>query len=95
MTPRTPDQLAATRAKCAAPDNLAAIAALKAAIAASGLSVRAYARITLKRDQRTVFRFLAGKSPIPAPVRQFLNLTAKRNETPSCAETAQDASSPV
>jgi hypothetical protein len=47
-------------------------ALLRAAIEASGLSARQYAVTVLLRDERTVRRWLAGDSPIPAPVRQFL-----------------------
>lgn len=51
-----------------------AIAQLRAAIVASGLSVSAYARQVLIRDPRTVRRWLAGDSPIPQSVRDFLEL---------------------
>lgn len=49
---------------------------LVAAIAASGLSARQYARTVLLRDERTVRRWLAGDSPIPDPVVQFLEWNA-------------------
>ena len=45
---------------------------LKAAIAASGLSSTQYARTVLIRDPRTCRRWLAGHSPIPQSVCQFL-----------------------
>lgn len=45
---------------------------LRAAIARSGLSARAYATEVLLRDERTVRRWLAGDSPIPEPVVSFL-----------------------
>lgn len=41
---------------------------LRRAIAASGLSARRFARAVLTRDERTVRRWLAGGSPIPALV---------------------------
>ncbi len=41
-------------------------------IAASGLSARQYAVTVLLRDERTVRRWLAGDSPIPAPVVEYL-----------------------
>ncbi len=40
------------------------------AIAASGLSVRRFAREQLVRDARTVWRWLAGSSPLPRVVRE-------------------------
>jgi hypothetical protein len=45
---------------------------LRAAIVASGLSARRFAVEVLLRDERTCRRWLAGDSPIPAPVRAFL-----------------------
>lgn len=47
-------------------------ALLRDAIARSGLSARQYALTVLVRDERTVRRWLAGYSPIPAPVRAYL-----------------------
>lgn len=47
-------------------------ALLRAAIKASGLSATAYARQVLIRNPRTVRRWLAGDSPIPEAVREFL-----------------------
>lgn len=47
-------------------------ALLRDAIARSGLSARQYALTVLVRDERTVRRWLAGDSPIPAPVRAYL-----------------------
>ena len=42
---------------------------LRAAIAASGLSVRKFA-VVLVRDPRTLFRWLSGESPLPKAVRE-------------------------
>ena len=42
---------------------------LRAAIAASGLSVRKFA-VVLVRDPRTLFRWLSGESPLPRAVRE-------------------------
>lgn len=42
---------------------------LRAAIAASGLSVRKFAGV-LVRDPRTLFRWLSGESPLPRAVRE-------------------------
>lgn len=47
-------------------------ALLRAAIAASDLSARRYATEVLTRDERTVRRWLAGKSPIPQAVLRYL-----------------------
>jgi hypothetical protein len=49
-----------------------ALARLRAAITASGLSVSLYARTVVIRDPRTVRRWLAGDSPIPQSVIDFL-----------------------
>lgn len=46
---------------------------LRAAIEASGLSATQYARQILIRNPRTVRRWLAGDSPIPEAVRDFLH----------------------
>ncbi len=46
-----------------------ALAALRAAIAASGLSASQFARDILWREPRTLRRWLAGESPIPEAVR--------------------------
>lgn len=54
------------------PDALAPPALLRAAIAASGLTTSGYARNVLIRDPRTVRRWLAGTSPIPAAVLAHL-----------------------
>jgi hypothetical protein len=43
---------------------------ISAAIRASGLSVRRFARETLLRDPRTVWRWLAGDNPMPELVRE-------------------------
>lgn len=43
---------------------------ISAAIKASGLSVRGFARDVLTRDPRTVWRWLAGENPLPAAVRE-------------------------
>jgi hypothetical protein len=45
---------------------------LRAAIERSGMSARAFAVRVLLRDERTVRRWLAGESPIPAVVRDRL-----------------------
>jgi hypothetical protein len=42
---------------------------ISAAIKASGLSVRRFARDVLTRDPRTVWRWLAGSNPLPQAVR--------------------------
>jgi hypothetical protein len=49
-----------------------ALARLRAAITASGLSASIYARTVLIRDPRTCRRWLAGDSPIPQSVIDFL-----------------------
>lgn len=49
-----------------------AVRQLRAAIKASGLSASAYARQVLIRSPRTVRRWLAGDSPLPEAVREFL-----------------------
>lgn len=41
-------------------------------IAESGLPARRFATEVLLRDERTVRRWLAGDSPIPEPVLEFL-----------------------
>jgi hypothetical protein len=38
----------------------------------SGLSARRFAREVLRRDERTIRRWIAGDSPIPGEVRDFL-----------------------
>jgi hypothetical protein len=48
------------------------IKTLQKAIEASGLSDRRFAKEVLIRDERTVRRWLAGKSPIPGVVLEFL-----------------------
>lgn len=45
---------------------------LTQAIEASGMSARRFAVRVLIRDERTVRRWLAGDSPLPRPVRDFL-----------------------
>ena len=45
---------------------------IQAAIKASGLSARKYAEMVLLRDERTVRRWVAGKSPMPKIVRETL-----------------------
>lgn len=49
-----------------------AVVELRTAIAASGLSARQYATQVLTRDERTIRRWLAGDSPIPQAVLEFL-----------------------
>ena len=53
-----------------------AVALLRAAIQASGLSVNEYARSILIREPRTVARWLSGEQPIPAAVLDFLERAA-------------------
>ena len=50
---------------------------LRRAIKASGLSARQFAMTILMRDERTIRRWLAGKSPIPAAVVRWLQANAK------------------
>ena len=50
---------------------------LASAIEASGMSARQYAVEVLLRDERTVRRWLAGDSPIPAAVVRFLESQSK------------------
>lgn len=45
---------------------------LRAAIEKSGLSATQYAQQILIRNPRTIRRWLAGDSPIPEAVREFL-----------------------
>lgn len=45
---------------------------LRNAIARSGLSARQFAKQVLLRDERTVRRWIAGDSPIPTVVVEFL-----------------------
>ena len=61
---------------------------LKAAIAASGLSSTQYARTVLIRDPRTCRRWLAGHSPIPKSVLEYL---AKNGEGQLREGTTPDA----
>ncbi len=49
------------------------IALLRAAIARSGLSNRAFAEQVMIRDERTIRRWLSGKQAIPAVVLRQLN----------------------
>jgi hypothetical protein len=50
---------------------------LRDMIHGSGMSARAFAEKMLLRDERTVRRWLAGDSPIPAPVVRWLEEQAK------------------
>lgn len=52
-------------------------ALLRQAIAASGLSVSAYARQVMIRESRTVRRWLSGESPIPKAVAEWLEKQSK------------------
>lgn len=52
---------------------------LRRAIKASGLSARQFAMTVLLRDERTVRRWLAGDSPIPAPVVKWLKENASKS----------------
>lgn len=45
---------------------------LVADIAASGLSARQYAERIVRRNERTVRRWVSGRSPIPAEVLAYL-----------------------
>lgn len=47
-------------------------ALLSRRIEESGLSVARFARDVLRRDPRSVWRWLNGESPIPAEVKKFL-----------------------
>ena len=51
------------------------VRALQLAIKASGLSARRFATDILMRDERTIRRWLAGQSPIPAAVQRWLEQT--------------------
>ena len=59
-----------------------AIAQLRAAIDRSGLSASAYARTVLIRDPRTVRRWMAGDSPIPDAVREYLARSSMTSSPP-------------
>ncbi len=48
-------------------------------IASSGLSVRQWAKQVVLREERTVRRWIAGDSPIPQVVVEFLKVTASRH----------------
>ena len=48
------------------------IALLRARIDASGMSARKFATEVLRRDERTIRRWLAGDSPMPKIVLDFL-----------------------
>ena len=48
------------------------IALLRDRIEASGLSARRFAVEVLRREERTIRRWLAGESPIPRVVLEFL-----------------------
>jgi transcriptional regulator with XRE-family HTH domain len=50
---------------------------LRAAIKASGLSARRFAREVLTRDERTIRRWLRGDTPVPPAVVEFLERIAK------------------
>lgn len=50
---------------------------LVASIEASGLSARRFATEVLSRDERTIRRWLAGDSPIPKAVVEFLTARSK------------------
>lgn len=54
------------------PDDHPAVRLLRQRITESGLSARRFAMEVLKRDERTIRRWLAGDSPIPKEVRAFL-----------------------
>lgn len=52
------------------------ITLLRKRITESGLSNRKYAETVLTRDERTVRRWLSGKSPLPKVVIDFLTRAA-------------------
>ena len=54
---------------------------LSAAIKASGLSVRHFARDVLTRDARTVWRWLAGDNLMPRAVRERCEAIIAATET--------------
>ena len=60
---------------------MTAIEALKQAIADSGLSSSAYAREILVRDPRSLRRWLAGHSPIPKAVLEYLGCVETKQTT--------------
>lgn len=66
---------------------------LRHAIRQSGLSSSAYARQVLVREPRTIRRWLAGQSPIPAAVVAFLN--AHQNETVCQKDTSAEQEAPA
>lgn len=53
---------------------------LELAIAASGLSARQFAKTVVLRDERTVRRWLAGDSPIPDAVVDWLRAQGQKPE---------------
>ena len=69
---------------------MTAIEVLKQAIADSGLSSSAYAREILVRDPRSLRRWLAGHSPIPQSVCQFLKREIEPGEGEPEAECVEE-----
>ena len=67
------------------------VALLRAAIARSGLSARQFATTVLLRDERTCRRWLAGDSPIPAPVLRWLRHRWPDDDGWTALETALKA----
>lgn len=57
--------------------------ALEAALARSGLSLRAFAERVLSRDERTVRRWRTGDSPIPEAAAEWLRVYAEGGVTVS------------
>lgn len=59
---------------------------IQAAIKASGLSARKFAEMVLLRDERTIRRWVAGKSPIPRVVREMLLASLAKRPAPAPGE---------
>lgn len=65
---------------------------LSAAIAASGLSVRRFAREILLREPRTVWRWLAGENALPALVREKCAAIIQSTPDSRAGEASPDGS---
>jgi hypothetical protein len=63
---------------------------LAARIEASGLTARRFAREVLRRDERTVRRWLTGERPIPAVVLDFIEYPQPAPWPPQPALRPQD-----
>lgn len=59
-----------------------ALRLLREAVRRSGLSAQSYARKILIREPRTLRRWLAGDSPIPHSVCDFLTTDKRTNPNP-------------